>query len=136
VAAYISKGDCKMAKPEKEKKSVGKPLIVFEAAKVRQVEKLSSVLSKAQLCDYYGICQDTFRSIEKRQPEVGAAFAKGKSKAILGVANNLVNQAKKGNIAAAIFYLKTQAGWSEAKEESNDDSLEASIAKLIDKLPN
>ena len=105
-----------MVKPL-EKKKCGKPLIVFTVAQVRQVEKLAAVLSKAQITDYFGICNDTFRSIEKRQPEVGQAFAKGKSKAVLSVANNLINQAKKGSTSAAIFYLKTRAGWVEPKED-------------------
>ena len=31
------------------------------------------------------------------------------------VANNLVLQAQNGNTSAAIFYLKTQAGWKETE---------------------
>tara|TARA_R110000868_G_scaffold301380_1_gene561843 strand:- start:7 stop:414 length:408 start_codon:yes stop_codon:yes gene_type:complete len=111
-----------MAKPD-EKKKCGKPLIVFDAAKVKQVEKLAAVLSKAQICDYFGVCNDTFRSIEKRQPEVGKAFAQGKSKAIVSVANNLINQARKGSTSAAIFYLKTRAGWVEPKPEDETNGV-------------
>ena len=113
-----------MAKPKEEKKKRGKPLTVFSDEQIAQVEKLSSVLSKVQLADYMGIHDDTFRAVEKRQPEVRAAFNRGKAKAIATVAANLVNQAQQGNIAAAIFYLKTQAGWSEVKEEKDTDEVQ------------
>lgn len=109
-----------MAKPKKEHKG-GMPTIVFDEEQIVQVEKLAAVLSKNQLSDYFGIHDDTFRAIEKRQPEVKLAFNRGKAKAIESVASNLVNQAKNGNMAAAIFYLKTQAGWSEAKEEATEN---------------
>lgn len=112
-----------MAKPEEEKKKrkSGMPTVVFNEEKIMQVEKLAAVLSKVQLSDYFGIHDDTFRAVEKRQPEVKEAFSRGKARAIASVAGNLVNQAQNGNIAAAIFYLKTQAGWSEAKEEITEN---------------
>ena len=55
------------------------------------------------------------RAIEERQPEVSTAYSKGKGKAmaIADVATSLYEQAKNGNIQAAKFYLKTQAGWRE-----------------------
>lgn len=110
-----------MAKPEEKKRKSGMPTVVFNEEKIMQVEKLAAVLSKVQLSDYFGIHDDTFRAVEKRQPEVKEAFNRGKARAIASVAGNLVNQAQNGNIAAAIFYLKTQAGWSEAKEESTEN---------------
>jgi hypothetical protein len=107
-----------MAKP---KEKTGPKPVKFDEEQIEQIEKLSAVLSKEQLADYLGIHDDTFRAVEKRQPEVKAAFKRGKARAIESVASNLVNQAQQGNIAAAIFYLKTQAGWSEAKEESTEN---------------
>lgn len=94
----------------------GRPPIVFDKAQTAQVEALASVLSKGQLADYFSISETTLREIEKRQPEVSDAYKKGKAKAIGSIASGLIAQAKKGNITAAIFYLKTQAGWKEAKE--------------------
>lgn len=41
----------------------------------------------------------------------------GKARTITKVADSLVRQALAGNIAAAIFYLKTQGRWREAPQE-------------------
>lgn len=94
----------------------GRPPIVFDEDQTKQVEVLAAMLSKRQLADYFSISETTFREIEGRQPEVSDAYKRGKAKAIAGIANNLINQARGGNISAAIFYLKTQAGWRETDE--------------------
>ena len=91
----------------------GRPLIVFDEDQVKQVEHLASVLSKHQLADYFNISENTFREIEGRQPEVSEAYKKGKAKAIGAIGQSLITQARNGNLGAAIFYLKTQAGWRE-----------------------
>ena len=91
----------------------GRPPVTFDQKEIIMVERLAAVLTKAQLADYYGISETTFRAIEERQPEVSDAYKKGKGKAIASVAGNLVNQSQNGNTTAAIFYLKTQAGWKE-----------------------
>ena len=96
----------------------GRPPRVFTRSEIKKVETLSAVLTVAQLADYFGISENTFREVRVRQPEVSEAYKKGRSKAIAGVASNLVNQAQKGNVAAAIFYLKTQAGWREVDEQA------------------
>ena len=72
------------------------------------------------MADYFGISETTFRQVEERQPDVSDAYKRGKAKAIGNVAKNLIQQAQTGNIAAAIFYLKTQAGWKESKEEERE----------------
>ena len=98
----------------------GRPPVVFDEAQTAQVEALAAVLSKGQMADYFGISETTLRQIEERQPEVFEAYKRGKAKAIGNVAKNLIQQAQTGNIAAAIFYLKTQAGWKESKEEERE----------------
>lgn len=98
----------------------GRPTVVFNEQQVSQVETLAAVLSKAQLSDYFSISENTFREVEERQPEVSEAYKRGKAKAIGNVAGNLIAQAKAGNVSAAIFYLKTQAGWKEDKEAERD----------------
>lgn len=93
----------------------GRPPVVFDDAQTAQVEALAAVLSKAQMADYFGISETTLRQVEERQPEVSDAYKRGKAKAIGNVAKNLIQQAQTGNISAAIFYLKTQAGWKETQ---------------------
>lgn len=93
----------------------GRPAIEFGEREIAQVESLASVLSKAQIADYFEVTEKTFRAIEARQPEVSTAYKKGKAKAIAMVGGNLLSQARAGNVAAMCFYLKTQAGWRETE---------------------
>jgi len=105
-----------MAKRGRQGEGGGRPPVVFDEAKIAQVEALAAVLSKPQMADYFGISETTLREVEKRQPEVSEAYQKGRGKAIAGVGSNLIAQARAGNVSAAIFYLKTQAGWREKSE--------------------
>ena len=118
----------------------GRPPVVFDEAQTAQVEALAAVLSKGQMADYFGISETTLREIENRQPEVSDAYKRGKAKAIGNVAKNLINQAQAGNISAAIFYLKTQAGWKETQvnEHTGVDGgpIEVSNISINLKRPN
>lgn len=109
-----------MAKRGNQGDGGGRPPVVFDEAQVAQVEALSAVLNKGQMADYFGISEVTLKAIEDRQPEVSLAYKKGKGKAIAGVGSNLIAQARAGNVAAAIFYLKTQAGWKEDQSDARD----------------
>lgn len=109
-----------MAKIGNQGDGGGRQPTVFDEAQIAQVEALASVLTKGQMADYFGITEKTFREVEKRQPDVSTAYKRGKGKAIAGVGSNLIAQARKGNVSAAIFYLKTQAGWKEDQVEVRD----------------
>ena len=98
----------------------GRPKTVLDEDQIKSVEKLAAVLTKEQLADYLGISRRSFFDIEDRQPEVRQAYLKGRSKALTNIATNLMKQAVSGNTTAAIFYLKTQGGWSEKIEFSGD----------------
>lgn len=105
----------------------GRPAVVFDTEQIAQVKALASVLSKGQLADYFGVSENTFREIEKRQPEVSEAYKKGKGNAIASVGSNLINQARNGNVTAAIFYLKTQAGWKESDQTTVSTSTDNTV---------
>jgi hypothetical protein len=107
----------------------GRPMIVFDEAQIAQVEALAAVMSKRQLCDYMSVGETTFREIEGRQPEVSDAYKRGKAKAIGSIGQSLIQQAKNGNIAAAIFYLKTQAGWRETEQEQGNQNITLQIVR-------
>ena len=98
----------------------GRPPVEFTAEQVIELKALSAVLNKSQVADYFGISENTLRAIEKRQPEVSAAYKKGRVNQIAGMGSNLIQLAKAGNVAANIFYLKTQAGWKESEPEAQD----------------
>jgi hypothetical protein len=91
----------------------GRPVKVLTETDVIKLEALACCLTKSQVADYFGMTEKTLRAVEERQPEVSTAYSKGKAMAIADVATSLYEQAKNGNIKAAKFYLKTQAGWRE-----------------------
>jgi len=107
----------------------GRPLIVFDENQIAQVEALAAVLSKKQLADHMGISDTTLREIEGRQPDVFDAYKRGKAKAISRMGQSLIMQAEDGNTAAAIFYLKTQAGWRETEQEQGNQNITLQIVK-------
>ena len=98
-----------------EKSKGGRPAKVLTNEQIAQVEALGAVLSVEQIADYFGIGKTTFYAIMERQPEVSERYKKGKAKAIGSVAQGLLQQARDGNTTAAMFYLKTQAGWRETQ---------------------
>lgn len=100
----------------------GRPPFTFTEEQIVQIEALGAVLSLAQVADYFGIALNTFHAACERQPEVLERYKKGQTKAIGSVAQSLLTQAREGNLTAAIFYLKTRAGWRETQVVDNVSS--------------
>ena len=96
--------------------SGGRPVKTLAPEQLTEVERLSSVLNKAQLADYFGMTEETFHAIEERQPEVFTAYRRGKAKKIAEVAGALMKAVDRGDMRAIQFFLKTQAGWSEKNQ--------------------
>lgn len=99
---------------------MARPRKTLTAEQVAEVETLAAVLTQEQIADYFGISHDTFSRMCERDENVLRSYKKGKSKAIGSVAKNLLTQAREGNTSAAIFYLKTQAGWRETDMQRDD----------------
>lgn len=99
---------------EKEKRKTGgrRPTVLTDE-QIAQVEALAAVLSLEQIADYFGVSKVTFYAIMDRQPLVSLRYKAGKSKAIASVATGLLQKARSGDTASAVFYLKTQARWRE-----------------------
>jgi hypothetical protein len=95
---------------------------VLSQQEIEQVEKLGRMLTIEQIADYFGISRPTFYAIMERQPEVSLHYKRGKAQAIGTVAQNLIQQAMNGNTSAAMFYLKTQAGWKETAQIDHTSS--------------
>lgn len=98
----------------------GRPIIELTDEQVIQVKALAQYLSKEQIADYLGVARSTFDAILERDEQVFIHYKKGKASAIANVAKGLVKQAIDGNMTAAIFYLKTQAGWRETEIAADD----------------
>ena len=101
---------------------MAKPRTELTDKQAAQVEALAAYLSKQQIADYLGISRPTFDAIIERDEVVSLHYKKGKAKAIANVSQGLVKQAIEGNMTAAIFYLKTQAGWKETQVVDNTSS--------------
>jgi len=130
----------------------GQPPKTLTPEQVAEVATLAAVLSQEQIADYFGISRPTFAAICERQPEVLLQYKKGKARAIGTVAKGLLQKARDGDTASAIFYLKTQAGWKEtntvdhtssdgtmspnkAPKDLTAEELAAELEKLGVKLP-
>lgn len=70
----------------------------------------------------------------KRQPRVFTVYKKGKSRTITFVAKALLSKIKdEKDTTAILFYLKTQAGWSEKKDDTVMINTKKLHAKINDK---
>ena len=98
----------------------GHPHKMLTVEQISQVEGLASVLSVAQMADYFAIGRTTFFAILKRQPEVDELYKKGRANAINFIGTSLIEKARNGDTTAQIFYLKSQGGWKE-KQDINVD---------------
>jgi hypothetical protein len=98
-----------------EKRKRGRPRKSLTDEQVAEVETLAAVLNQAQIAAYLGISERLFAEMVAKQPEITAAYEKGRAKAIGAVAKGLLMRAREGCVASSIFYLKTQARWSETQ---------------------
>lgn len=104
----------------KQKSKGGRPRTVVSEEQLIEIEALASVCNQVQIADYLGIAERTFRDIMERQEEVSAAYKRGRAKAIARVGRGLLQAALNGDSTSRIFYLKTQAGWSEKIAVENE----------------
>lgn len=95
---------------------------VLSEDEIALVSKLAGVLTYEQLADLFGIAQRTFDNIRERQPEVNAAYKRGRAEIIGKVAESLVQDALDGDTTSRIFFLKTQAGWRETAKIDHTSS--------------
>ena len=75
------------------------------------------------IAEYLGITEKTLR--KHYRPEIDKA-TRGN---LAAVADRLFIEAKKGNISAAIFIMKTRGGWREA--DPNDDNITGTAVKVV-----
>lgn len=94
-------------------KRVTKPKLEIDLQKVEQYSALG--LSQEHIAQCLGISERTLRNRKKESSEFAEAIKRGKAKGIALVTSKLMEQVKEGNTTAMIFFLKTQAGWKEAR---------------------
>ena len=103
---------------------MGRPQKTLNEEEAAQVEALAAYLSQDQIADYFGVTRPTFAAMLERDPELSLRYKRGKSKAIVLVAQGLLQKARNGDTASAIFYLKTQAGWREKVDHNHSGSID------------
>jgi hypothetical protein len=109
----------------------GRPKTVLSQKQIEEVSELSQSLTIEQIADYLGVGQTTFYEIQKRQPEVSVAYKKGKQKAIKWVSSKLMDKIEQGDTASILFYLKTQAGWSEKQYMDINQTTSMTLQPII-----
>lgn len=78
------------------------------------VEIMASIgIPQDQISTAIGITKKTLQKHFRNELDTG------RTKTITKVADSLVRQALAGNMTAAIFYLKTQAGWKEVSQHEH-----------------
>jgi hypothetical protein len=113
---------------------MGRKLKELTDSQKEQVEALAAYLSQEQIADYFGIGKTTWFAMLEREPDLSERYKRGKAKAIGAVAQGLLQQARNGDKVAAMFYLKTQAGWRETThiDHSNSDgTIKPTIIEIV-----
>jgi len=100
----------------------GRPPKTLTDEQRAQVEALAAYLTQEQIADYFGIGKTTWFAMLDREPEISERYKRGKARAIGAVAQSLIQQARDGDKVAAMFYLKTQAGWRETAQVDHTSS--------------
>ena len=96
---------------EKKNKG-GRPLIKLTNHQLEELKTIAPVCTLQEIADYFGFSIDTFQRLKSRDEEVLRIYKKAKIQAKAMVGGSLMKKALAGDTTAAIFYMKTQGGWS------------------------
>lgn len=100
---------------------------------IEKISEMAGIMTHQQMYHYFGVSKSTWYRRIAESPETLDIIKKGKPKKILKAANCLLDAMTRGGkeaVTAAIFYLKTQAGWSEKQK------VELSQKKKLPELPD
>jgi IS30 family transposase len=112
----------------------GRPRKTLTDDERAQIEALAAYLSQEQIADFLGIGKTTWFAILEREPDIAERYKRGKAAAIKSVATGLLQMARDGDKVAAMFYLKTQAGWRETAHvdhTSSDGSMKPQVVERV-----
>ena len=92
--------------------------VVFSSQDLDTVQQLSASMSVEQIAGYFGISKTTYYEVARRQPELLERYQQGKSKRIAEYSELVHQYILNGDKDLLKFYLRTQAGWTDKKEET------------------
>ena len=92
---------------------MARPKLTFSQEQIDEIATLAEGLTIEQIGQRLGINARTIKRRLADDPRVRQAYDKGRAGAIYDVSQTVLSAARAGNLAAAFFYLKTQAGWRE-----------------------
>lgn len=113
----------------------GRPLTTLNDKQIKEVTELAeSGLNCEQIAHYFGMGETTFFELKKRNEKVSEAYKKGKAAGIKKATGLLWSKMMDGDTTSIIFYLKTQARWSEKNNlnvTSEDGSMSPKDFKIV-----
>lgn len=114
-----------MATPKKANpKNKGGPKKVFIITPkiIEEIEALAEdCLTQRDMCDYYGISEDTWYFRKREHPEIGEALRRGKVKTKRVAVGTIRAKMREGDVPAARFFLSTQCKWNENNTAPMED---------------
>ena len=108
----------------KGKNKGGRPPVVLSDEQIVELEEMAAYFTIEQIADYFDISEKCLYDLRHRNTEVFTAYKKGRMRKIFRYAKILENKAfgmnenemLKYDTTSIIFFLKTQAGWSDKQE--------------------
>lgn len=116
-----------------------RPSLIVDEKLIEKAKELSGKgLTQQQMSDYFSVVPETWYSYQDKYPELREAIKVGRARTIAYVASKLMTAISNNSVAAMIFYLKTQAGWKEQRDEvaAGSSVLEMLNGQLIDITPD
>ena len=119
----------------KSKNKGGRPSTKLNDEQIKEAEDMAANgMTCEQIANYFGIGETTFLEIRNRDSKVSEAYKKGKAAGVKRVTGMLWEKIQNGDTTSIIFFLKTQAGWSEKNNlnlTSEDGSMSPKAFKVI-----
>ena len=97
--------------------------VIFSNQDLITVQRLSATMSVEQIAGYFGISKTTYYEVAKRQPELLERYQRGKSNRIAEYSQIVHEHIINGDKDLLKFYLRTQAGWTDKKDEPTTTEL-------------
>lgn len=90
-----------------------------------KMEEMAGRYSAPQVAKYLGMRKTSFYKMLKYNKTISGRYQKARLDKIGVIASIVYDAAQAKDLTAAIFYLKTRAGWSEHKDEDNEEEFDS-----------